>query len=72
MTALVWKKIENDIKHKTFYLSSKSKTVMNEADINNVFDSIYSTIIPNIQKSLGKEVDHTKKGLNNTQKYWWH
>ena len=50
-------------------MSSKSKTVMNEADINDVFDSIYSTIIPNIQKSLGKEVDHTNKGLNNTQKY---
>ena len=36
------------IKHKTFYLNSKSKTVINEADINDVFNSIYSTIIPNI------------------------
>ena len=40
--------------YSTFYLSSKPETVINKSDIYDVFESICSTVIPNIQKSLGK------------------
>ena len=54
--ALVFKKIESKDKTKYDNIYSSSKTVMivNESDIKNVFKSIYTTIITNIQKSLGK------------------
>ena len=50
-----------------FYMTSKAETVISESGIDNVFKSIYNTIISNIQKSLGKGlcwitdsvVDHT-------------
>ena len=32
----------------------KTETIINETDINNVLESIYTTVILNIQKSLGK------------------
>ena len=53
---LVFKKIETDDKTKdnTFYSHSKAKAVINESDIDDVFESIYSTVISNIQKSSGK------------------
>ena len=35
-------------------MSSKAATVINESDIDNVFESTYSTAISNIQKLLGK------------------
>ena len=57
MTTLVlrFKKIEREDKTKygNFYLSSKTEIIINESDID-VFQSIYTTIITNIQKSLGK------------------
>ena len=71
MTTLVlaFKKIENKDKTKfnNFYSSSKAEIIINESDIDNLFESIYSTIISNIQKSLGKGsgwiidsvIDHT-------------
>ena len=34
-------------------MTSKTKTIINESDINDVFESFYSTFISNIQKSLG-------------------
>ena len=48
-------------------MSSKFETIINESDIDDAFESIYSTIISNIQKSLRKGsgwiidsvVDHT-------------
>ena len=62
------KKIESDYKTKydRFYSHSKAKTIINELDIDNVFESIY-TIISNIQKVLRKglgwiidsAIDHT-------------
>ena len=62
------KKIESDYKTKydRFYSHSKAKTIINELDIDNVFESIY-TIISNIQKVLRKGlgwiidsvIDHT-------------
>ena len=59
MTTLFFefKKIENDDKtlYRTFYLNSKSETVVNENDIDDVFELIYSTIVSNIQTSLGKD-----------------
>ena len=53
---LVFKKIESSDKTKYdhFYLSSKAEIIINESDIDDVFQSIYTTIIKNIQKSLGK------------------
>ena len=37
-----------------FYLNSKVKVIINECDIDDVFQSIYTTVISNIQISLGK------------------
>ena len=53
---LVFKKIESKdkTKYENFYSSSKREIIINESDIENVFKSIYATIIGNIQKSLGK------------------
>ena len=45
------KKLESDdeIKYNTFYSLSKAETIVNESDINDVFESIYTTFISNIQ-----------------------
>ena len=53
---LVFKKIESEDKTKydNFCLSSKAEIIINEKDTENVFKSIYITIMTNIQKSLGK------------------
>ena len=53
---LVFKKIENEDKTKygNVYSSSKAEIIINEIDIGYVFQSIYTTITTNIQKSLGK------------------
>ena len=53
---LVFKKIESDdkAKHATFYSNSKARIIINESDIGDVFESIYTTIISKIQKSHGK------------------
>ena len=66
---LVFKKIESNKKTNfdNFYSSSKAKIKINESDIDVVFQSIYTTIITNIQKSFGKgsgwiidsTIDHT-------------
>ena len=66
---LVFKKIESEDKTKydNFYSSSKAEIIINESDIDDVFQSICTTIIPIIQKSLGKGsgwiidsvIDHT-------------
>ena len=52
--SLVLNKIESEdiIKHDNFNSSSKAEIVINESDINDVFKSIYTTIITNTQKSL--------------------
>ena len=65
----VFKKIESGDKTKyhNFYLSSKAEIIINQSDIDDVFQSIYTTVIRNIQKSLGKgsgwitdsAIDHT-------------
>ena len=53
---LVFKKIECEAKTKydNFYSNSKAEIIVNESNIDDVFQSIYTTIITNIQKSLGK------------------
>ena len=66
---LVFKKIESEDKtrYSTFYSSSKAEIIINKSDIDNVFQSIYTTIISKIQKSLGNvsgwiidsAIDHT-------------
>ena len=54
--ALVLKKIESDDKTKyyTLYSISKAEILINESNTDDVFESIYTTIISNIEKSLGK------------------
>ena len=53
---LVFIKIESEDKTKydNFYSSSKAEIIINESDIAEVFQSIYTTIITTIQKSLEK------------------
>ena len=55
---LVFKRIEikEKTKYDSFYSSSESETeiIINKSDIKNVFKSIYTTIIANMQKSLAK------------------
>ena len=41
-------------KYSTFYWNSKVETTINGSNIDNAFKSVYSAIISNIQKSLGK------------------
>ena len=36
--------------YSTFYSNWKVETINNESDINDIFESIYTTIISNIQK----------------------
>ena len=50
---LVFKKIESEDKTKydTFCSNSKAEIFINESNIDDVFESIYTTIISNIQKS---------------------
>ena len=56
VTTLLFEKIESEDKtnYDNFYSSSKAEIIVNESDIDDVFESIYSTIISNIRKSLGK------------------
>ena len=70
MTTLVsvFKKIDSEdkTKYENFYSSSKGEIIINESDID-VFQSIYTAIITNIQKYLEKGsgrttdsvIDHT-------------
>ena len=51
---LVLIKIESE---DDFYSSLKAQIIINESDINDVFQSIYTIIITNIQNSLGKGSD---------------
>ena len=53
---LVLKKIESEDKTKydIFYSSSKVELIINENDIDDVFQSIYTAVTSNIQRSLGK------------------
>ena len=58
MTTLVlqFEKIKSNDKTKydAFYSNSKAETIINESDIDDVFESICTTIKSNMQKSLGK------------------
>ena len=65
----VFKEIESDYKTKyeDFYSSSKAEIIINKSGIDNVFQSIYTTIITDIQISFRKGsgwiidsvIDHT-------------
>ena len=49
---VVFKKIEIEykIKYDNFYLSSEAEIIINQTDIVDVFQSIYTTFITNMQK----------------------
>ena len=53
---LVLKKIKSEDRTKCdiFYSNSKGEIIINESDIYDVFESIYTAIVSNKQKSLGK------------------
>ena len=55
-TLVLVHQIESDDKTKydTFHSYSKAEIIINERDIDDVFESIYTTIISNIRKSFGK------------------
>ena len=57
--AFVFKNIESDdkTKYETFYAHAKAETVINESDIDDVFKSIYTKVISNIQKYSEKGLD---------------
>ena len=57
--ALVFKrrKSEDKTKYDNFNSNSKSEIIINESDIDDVFQPIYTTITTNIQKSLEKDSD---------------
>ena len=45
---------EDKRKYDNFYSRSKAEIIINEADTDNTFQSIYTTIITNIQNYLAK------------------
>ena len=62
---LAFKKVESKDKTKydNFYSSSKAEEIINESEIDDVFQSIYTKIITNIQKSLGWIKEKVHVGL---------
>ena len=47
--------IESDIKQNmSLLIHTQSSKIVNESDIDNAFESVYTKIISNMQKSLGK------------------
>ena len=52
----MFKKKESDDKTKydTVFSNSEAEIIINKSDIDNVFESVYTTIISNIQDFLGK------------------
>ena len=54
---LVFKKIEieDKTKYETFYSNLKAEIIINESDIDDAFESVYTTIVANMQESLGKD-----------------
>ena len=46
--------IEDKTKYEAFYSNLKAEIIFNESDIDDAFESIYTTTILNIQESLGK------------------
>ena len=68
MTAvvLVFKKIEikDKAKYCNFYSNSRAEIIINKSDIDDVFQSIYTTIITNMQKSLGNGSDWIIDSVN--------
>ena len=53
----MFKRIENkeNAKHDNFYSNSRAEIIINESGIDDVFKSIYTTIITKIQNSLRKQ-----------------
>ena len=83
MTTLIleFKKIDNDnnTRFNTFYSNLKADTIIGESDIDDVFESIYTTIISNIQTFLGKStgwiidsvIDHNIN-ISKAQRFSWY
>ena len=47
--------IESDIKQNmSLLIHTQSSKIVNESDIDNAFESVYTKIISNMQKSLGR------------------
>ena len=67
MTTLVieFEKTENDnaTKYSMFYSNQKVKTVFNESDTDDLFESIYNTIISNIHDYVKNHLEMVRAGL---------
>ena len=72
---LEFKKMKSDdaTKYSNFYTNSKAETHSNESNIHDPFESIYGTIISNMQTSLGKNlgwiIDSVVNHTNNISNY---
>ena len=72
---LEFKKIKSDdeTKYTTFYTSSETEVIIDGSDIDDLFESIYSKIKSNIQKSLAKSpdwiIDSVLDHTNNISQY---
>ena len=72
---LEFKKIKSDdeTKYTTFYTSSETEVIIDGSDIDDLFESIYSKIKSNIQKSLAKSpdwiIDSALDHTNNISQY---
>ena len=52
---LVLMQIESDIKQNmSLLIHTQSSKIVNQSDIDNAFESVYTKIISNMQKSLGR------------------
>ena len=51
---LVLKKSNDKTKYDTFYSQSTAETIVNEHEFGDIFQSIYTKIVSNIRKFLGK------------------
>ena len=71
--ALEYIELEDKMKYDFFYSHSKAEKIINESDIDDVFESVYTTIISNIQKFSGKGsdwiTDSVKEHNISTSKY---
>ena len=72
---LEFKKIKSDdeTKYTTFYTSSETEVIIDGSDLEDLFESIYSKIKSNIQKSLAKSpdwiIDSALDHTNNISQY---
>ena len=66
LQVLIMKQSEDKTKYDNFYSSSKAEVIINESNIDDVFQWIFTLAGRSYIKFL-KEIDHTRKALINIQ-----